>query len=113
MMGRVWKVAVVSILAFGCDKETSDAPAGPPPTATCAHDSDCVLVGAAPPRCCTRCSPQAMTTSQAAAANAQCQKITAGDKNYFDRCPHLDCPCERATAKCQNQACVVETAPCN
>jgi hypothetical protein len=81
-------------------------------TSSCTRDEDCVLVSNVPPKCCSRCSPSAMTTAQAAAANAECKRIAAGTKDYFERCPHLSCTCQTNKARCRAGACNVETSPC-
>jgi hypothetical protein len=95
---------------------TPDAGLAPPDAsvtkAACTKDADCTLVSAAPPSCCSRCDPTAMTRADAAKAGAKCSDMEKAQPDYFKRCPHLSCMCKRSEARCRAGACVLESKGC-
>lgn len=98
---------VLAVAVAACSSNAAPAaPSGP----ECAVDADCALVGGVPPDCCSRCGRTAMPAARALDVGATCAK-KRGD--YFKRCPHLRCTCQRETARCQAGTCTVETKGCN
>lgn len=105
-------VIVVLVILAACDKGAARSSPGVKLETACKVDDDCALLGSMPPECCSACGPQAFTRASVEAANARCQELSKGRKDYFEHCPHLDCACQRSTARCKANTCVVETTGC-
>jgi hypothetical protein len=101
------RIAIVLVLA-ACGQRQPAAS-----DRSCQADSDCELETAAPPGCCSACAPTAVSQRQATDDRATCERVAKDQPDYFQRCPHLDCPCERGTARCDHGTCTVDVKPCN